>query len=1255
MMGEGDQLESNEGEDVFTPNPTHLDGVSDLSMLLYLGEKNILHNLKCRFTAAEKKPYTSISRIIIAINPYERLSLYGRAMIQRYDHTDGQLATAEPHVYRAAAMAYHDMLRKHSDQSIIVCGESGAGKSESSKFMMQFLAYTAVKKAATDRRSTCDSMVEQQVLAAAPILEAFGNAKTVLNDNSSRFGKFTKLLFCGDRLSPDFGRVVGSSLETYLLEKSRVVFQESGERNFHCFYQLVHGADDTMKDRLEIEEFTHFRYINQGGDPSVSLPGICDGSRFKELCLSMSLMRIDVEAQQTIFSLLAGILHLGDIDFEENEKSFADVVHPFLGSVGVAANLFGLEKDELNHRLTNQSVTVVGEVIISHLSVENAYKNRDSMAKSIYHGIFTWLCRRINAELFSDDEGETDDQLFIGILDIFGFETFDLNSFEQICINFANERLQGYFNEYIIKSEQELYLSEGILWTPLKVPDNREILSLFTDSTSGIYSLLDTTCVMPKGTPEIYVRSLMDHHRRSKIISQERAAAKRKSGQSFARAQKGSKQFIGFSVNHYAGAVIYDCQNFLLKNTEKIHADTAKLFHRSQNTLVSQILDTKSAVASGRRRGKARSIGSQFKSQLDVLMETLYQTTPFFVRCINPNGRKSPTHFDSEYVLSQLRCGGVIEALRVIKLGYPTRISYSSIDEQFGTTVQHPRLAGFSGRQFTEAILVAFGLNSQNYEMGLTKVFFKPNKAEILDEIVAWGSRPLSEEHLQRITEWVVRKRWQRVCGLLKACVYLLKKYNGVKAEARFRSAAQTIVIYNRTFKASLERVRIRKRRAEEEKRRAEEEKRRAEEEARLLAEQRSVSEEEKKRKKKQAEVLRFEKERARLRELADKRRKEAEKKKEEKEEEGELEVERAPEIVDEKDTQMAEILRPSRHRERLSGHAVEDGKSRQKRKILWMKQKMEEELEIELHLLEEIERKEAAELRRLEEMEEEHMLVRGPSTLKRQTKFLEMGRVGELFLRHRKRRNIPGKKAAKAQERFIKILMERGAPHSIAWGSGERFILMKDISCVSSGHVSPVFKNSKSDASLCFSIIASRKTLDLEADTKEKADMWVSGLRVMLGHSDAQALKISIQIKNGETLLAPPPKKSVRRSSVLDQRQLFEMNVSSVFRDLLEEGQEIPKNFEDSYSTENLFKRCTEENVSWQNWSEWIRLEILKDMIGFIEYEQNNRTLSLSKKSKNSSGKTLKQGVTRLFTRKKKTSSKGNQGSESKQSELSP
>uniref|UniRef100_A0A453PQS6 Myosin motor domain-containing protein n=1 Tax=Aegilops tauschii subsp. strangulata TaxID=200361 RepID=A0A453PQS6_AEGTS len=665
--------------------------VDDMTKLTYLNEPGVLYNLKRRYALNEIYTYTG--SILIAVNPFTRLPhLYNEYMMEQYKGV--QLGELSPHVFAVADASYRAMLNDSMSQSILVSGESGAGKTETTKLIMRYLTYVGGRAVLDDRS------VEQQVLESNPLLEAFGNAKTVRNDNSSRFGKFVEIQF------DKSGRISGAAIRTYLLERSRVVQITDPERNFHCFYQLCASGKDA--ELYKLGHASTFHYLNQS--KTYELEGINNEDEYWKTKRAMDIVGISRSDQDAIFRTLAAILHLGNIEFSPGKDSDSSKIKDSTSNfhLQMTATLLMCDPDLLVSSLCTRSIHTNEGIIIKELDCAAAAANRDALSKTIYARLFDWLVENINKSIGQD----VDSKAQIGVLDIYGFESFKHNSFEQFCINFANEKLQQHFNEHVFKMEQEEYKSEKINWSYIEFIDNQDMLDLIEKKPIGIIALLDEACMFPKSTHATFAskmfRNLSSHPRLEKTKFSE----------------------TDFTISHYAGKVTYQTDSFLEKNRDYIVAEHCNLLSSSRCSLVSGLFSSL-PEESLRSSYKFSSVASRFKQQLQALMETLSSTEPHYVRCVKPNSVNRPQLFENQSVLHQLRCGGVLEAVRISLAGYPTRRTYAEFVDRFGVLVPELMFGSHDERALTEAVLEKMKLD--NFQLGRNKVFLRAGQIAILD------------------------------------------------------------------------------------------------------------------------------------------------------------------------------------------------------------------------------------------------------------------------------------------------------------------------------------------------------------------------------------------------------------------------------------------------------------------------------------------------------------------------------------------
>ncbi|KAI0199074.1 P-loop containing nucleoside triphosphate hydrolase protein [Astrocystis sublimbata] len=711
-------------------NPAMLEASDDLTNLSHLNEPAVLQAIRLRY--AQKEIYTYSGIVLIATNPFARVdSLYVPGMVQVY--AGRQRETQAPHLFAIAEEAFIKMIKDGRNQTVVVSGESGAGKTVSAKYIMRYFATRESPdnpSGKTTKGSEAMSETEEQILATNPIMEAFGNAKTTRNDNSSRFGKYIEIMF------DDKTNIIGARIRTYLLERSRLVFQPLKERNYHIFYQLLAGATDKERQNLNLLPAEQFDYLNQGNAPVID--GVDDNAEFLATKQSLKIIGVDETQQSGIFSLLAGLLHLGNIKIGASRNdSVLAATEPALER---ACAILGIDATEFAKWIVKKQLVTRGEKIVSNLTQQQAVVVRDSVAKYIYSSLFDWLVEVINRSLAAD-EVLSRVSSFIGVLDIYGFEHFAKNSFEQFCINYANEKLQQQFNSHVFRLEQEEYVREQIDWTFIDFSDNQPCIDLI-EGKLGILSLLDEESRLPMGTDEQFVTKL--HHNFS--------ADKNK----FYKKPRFGKS--AFTVCHYAIDVTYESEGFIDKNRDTVPDEHMAVLHASTNEFLKQVLMAASALrekdvassssavakpAAGRKIGVAvnrkPTLGGIFRSSLIELMSTIGNTNVHYIRCIKPNEAKASWKFEGPMVLSQLRACGVLETIRISCAGYPGRWTYEEFALRYYLLIPSTRWQT-EIRQLVKEILAQAlgtltGTGNDSYQLGLTKIFFRAGMLAHLENL----------------------------------------------------------------------------------------------------------------------------------------------------------------------------------------------------------------------------------------------------------------------------------------------------------------------------------------------------------------------------------------------------------------------------------------------------------------------------------------------------------------------------------------
>ncbi|ODQ64184.1 hypothetical protein NADFUDRAFT_79749 [Nadsonia fulvescens var. elongata DSM 6958] len=708
-------------------NPPILESTEDLTSLSYLNEPAVLNAIKMRY--AQLSIYTYSGIVLIATNPFQRIdNLYTPDIIQAY--AGKQRGELEPHLFAIAEDAYRRMVRDNKNQTIVVSGESGAGKTVSAKYIMRYFATVekvtdqlVVKATGDDRPHT-----ERQILATNPIMEAFGNAKTIRNDNSSRFGKYLEIMF-NKKVE-----IIGAKIRTYLLERSRLVFQPPSERNYHIFYQLISGSSDEEKKKLGLLPVMEYNYLKQGGDPVIQ--GVNDAEEFQATKNALRIVGIDDITQSRIFELLSALLMIGNIEISTGRiDASLSSDEPSLARV---CALLKIDPVLFAKWIVKKQITTRNEKIISSLNKQQATVVRDSVAKYIYTSLFDWLVSRINRDLCAETVIEQVNT-FIGVLDIYGFEHFKRNSFEQFCINYANEKLQQEFNQHVFKLEQDEYIQEEIEWNFIDFSDNQPCISLI-EAKMGILSLLDEEARLPGGSDESWINKLYQNF----DTTPHKFFKKPRFGKT------------SFTVNHYAMDVNYESEGFVEKNRDSVPEEHMNLLMSSKNDFLKIVLEdaqimaqtlaphgsslTVATSAKTRVINRKPTLGSIFKSSLIELMNTINSTNVHYIRCIKPNENKEAWTFEAPMVLSQLRACGVLETIRISCAGFPTRWTYEEFASRYYMLLNSNQWSN-EVRDVCDQILKQSIINYDStgaldsYQLGKTKIFFRAGMLAHLEKL----------------------------------------------------------------------------------------------------------------------------------------------------------------------------------------------------------------------------------------------------------------------------------------------------------------------------------------------------------------------------------------------------------------------------------------------------------------------------------------------------------------------------------------
>ncbi|XP_004938998.4 unconventional myosin-VIIa isoform X4 [Gallus gallus] len=697
-------------------HPTSIHGVEDMIRLGDLNEAGILRNLLIRYR--EHLIYTYTGSILVAVNPYQLLPIYSPEQIRLY--TNKKIGEMPPHIFAIADNCYFNMQRNNKDQCCIISGESGAGKTESTKLILQFLAAISGQH----------SWIEQQVLEANPILEAFGNAKTIRNDNSSRFGKYIDIHF------NKRGAIEGAKIEQYLLEKSRVCRQAQDERNYHVFYCMLRGMTMEQKKKLGLGKATDYNYLAMGN--CTTCDGRDDSKEYANIRSAMKVLMFTDTENWEISKLLAAILHMGNLKYEARTYDNLDACEVVQSaSLITAASLLEVDPQDVMNCLTSRTIITRGETVSTPLSMEQALDVRDAFVKGIYGRLFVWIVEKINAAIYRPPSQELKSvRRSIGLLDIFGFENFTVNSFEQLCINFANENLQQFFVRHVFKLEQEEYNLENINWQHIEFTDNQDALDMIAIKPMNIISLIDEESKFPKGTDATMLHKLNSQHKLNTNYIPPK-----------------NNYETQFGINHFAGIVYYETKGFLEKNRDTLHGDIIQLVHSSKNKFIKQIFQADVAMflcgyasstfgqsptptpKGAETRKRSPTLSSQFKRSLELLMRTLSVCQPFFVRCIKPNEYKKPMLFDRELCVRQLRYSGMMETIRIRRAGYPIRYTFVEFVDRYRVLMPGVKPAYKQGdlRGTCQRIAEAVLGKDDDWQIGKTKIFLKDHHDMLLE------------------------------------------------------------------------------------------------------------------------------------------------------------------------------------------------------------------------------------------------------------------------------------------------------------------------------------------------------------------------------------------------------------------------------------------------------------------------------------------------------------------------------------------
>uniref|UniRef100_W5K3X6 Myosin, heavy chain b n=1 Tax=Astyanax mexicanus TaxID=7994 RepID=W5K3X6_ASTMX len=704
-------------DDIFPMNPPKFDKIEDMAMMTHLNEPAVLYNLKERYAAWMIYTYSGL--FCVTVNPYKWLPVYDAVVVAGY--RGKKRIEAPPHIFSISDNAYQSMLTDRENQSILITGESGAGKTVNTKRVIQYFATIAVsgQKKAEVSKAKMQGSLEDQIIAANPLLEAYGNAKTVRNDNSSRFGKFIRIHFGST------GKLASADIETYLLEKSRVTFQLSAERSYHIFYQLATGHKPELLEALLITTNPYdYPMISQG---EITVKSINDVEEFIATDTAIDILGFSAEEKMGIYKLTGAVMHHGNMKFKQKQRE--EQAEPDGTEVAdKIAYLMGLNSADMLKALCYPRVKVGNEFVTKGQTVPQVNNSVSALSKSVYEKMFLWMVVRINEML----DTKQPRQFFIGVLDIAGFEIFDFNSLEQLCINFTNEKLQQFFNHHMFVLEQEEYKKEGIEWEFIDFGMDLAACIELIEKPMGIFSILEEECMFPKASDTTFKNKLYDQHLGKTASFQKPKPAK-------------GKAEAHFSLVHYAGTVDYNINGWLDKNKDPLNDSVVQLYQKSSVKLLSSLYASHAsseaeggAKKGGKKKGGSfQTVSALFRENLGKLMTNLRSTHPHFVRCLIPNESKTPGLMENHLVIHQLRCNGVLEGIRICRKGFPSRILYGDFKQRYKVLNASviPEGQFIDNKKASEKLLGSIDVDHNQYKFGHTKVFFKAGLLGLLEEM----------------------------------------------------------------------------------------------------------------------------------------------------------------------------------------------------------------------------------------------------------------------------------------------------------------------------------------------------------------------------------------------------------------------------------------------------------------------------------------------------------------------------------------
>ncbi|XP_042889750.1 myosin heavy chain, muscle-like, partial [Penaeus japonicus] len=727
VLTKGGDTKTFKKDQVTQVNPPKYEKCEDMSNLTYLNDASVLYNLKTRYQA--KLIYTYSGLFCIAVNPYKRFPIYTNRTVKIYQGK--RRNEVPPHLFAIADGAYMNMLQNAENQSMLITGESGAGKTENTKKVLSYFANVGASTKKDDNKPN----LEDQIVQTNPVLEAFGNAKTTRNDNSSRFGKFIRIHF-----GPN-GKLSGADIEVYLLEKARVISQQPLERSYHIFYQLMSDQVKEMKSLCFLSNNIYdYHYVSQG---KVTVPSIDDKEEMEFTHNAFGILNFGSEEQDNCYMITAAVMHMGEMKFKQRGRE--EQAEPDGEEVGeVVGKLLGIDGSEMYKNLCKPKIKVGTEFVTQGRNVNQVNYSVGALSKAMFDRLFKWLVKKCNQTLETGQKRV----MFIGVLDIAGFEIFDFNGFEQICINFCNEKLQQFFNHHMFVLEQEEYKKQAIDWVFVDFGmDLQACIDLF-EKKLGLLAILEEESMFPKATDKTFEEKLKANHLgKSPCFIKHRPT---KPGQAGAH----------FAIVHYAGTVPYNITGWLEKNKDPLNDTAVDQIKKASNSLIVELFadhpgqsgGADAGAKGGRGKGSKsaggfKTVSSGYRDQLNSLMTTLNATYPHFIRCIVPNETKTPGAVDPTLIMHQLTCNGVLEGIRICRKGFPNRMMYPDFSHRYAILASKAMSESGDAKKATAVCLETIKMEPENYRLGTTKVFFRAGVLGQLEEI--------RDDRLAKVLSWL--------------------------------------------------------------------------------------------------------------------------------------------------------------------------------------------------------------------------------------------------------------------------------------------------------------------------------------------------------------------------------------------------------------------------------------------------------------------------------------------------------------------